>query len=523
MLTILYPAGYLLSLLGLIAWFYYQDNPQRSRVMSKLFLGGFFVYLFSLAFADGEVGYKLLILFRDLIILGLTSQFFNFFRKNKLLFVAMLAILLGAFKFFGYQKMVQTFPQPNRQVAPTTTETITEAPTPPSPLAVDGELLVEISENHQIAELQQIVDKYNLSYELAFHPADPISTDLDDYFVVNVPDRLESEIDEIINALIETGLVDHVEDNEVIKLDPMEQSPVPGSSRDFGINDPGVKQLWGFDKMNVDKLYATLSKAKITPKKKALIAILDTGIDAKHEDIKDNYLSTKSNYDNDPQSHGTHCAGIAAAVSNNGVGVASFSKNNKLVQVTSIKVLSPFGGGTQRTIINGMIEAADRGADVISMSLGGRSNDSRQRAYEKAVKYCNEKGAIVVVAAGNSNMDAKGYAPANTDGVITVSALDSELKRAHFSNHVANLKMGIAAPGVGIYSTIPGDKYASYNGTSMATPYVAGLVGLMKSIYPKLTTAEAYMLMNKNGMETGQTKQTGKLIQPEKTIVELLD
>ncbi|HEB61709.1 MAG TPA: subtilisin, partial [Bacteroidetes bacterium] len=227
--------------------------------------------------------------------------------------------------------------------------------------------------------------------------------------------------------------------------------------------------------------------------------------------------------DNDPQSHGTHCAGIAAAVSNNGKGIASFSKNNEFVQVTSIRVLSSFGGGTQRGIIDGMIEAADKGVDVISMSLGGRSNASRQKAYSKAVKYCNDKGAIVVVAAGNSNMDAKDYSPANARGVITVSAVDSDLNRAVFSNYIQNVKMGVAAPGVGIYSTIPDNKYAAYNGTSMATPYVAGLLGLMKSIYPKLTTKEAYKILKSTGMDTKNTKETGKLIQPEAAVKELLD
>ena len=102
------------------------------------------------------------------------------------------------------------------------------------------------------------------------------------------------------------------------------------------------------------------------------------------------------------------------------------------------------------------------------------------------MEYAAKKGAIVVVAAGNSNMNAKDYAPANTPGVITVAALDTNLNRASFSNFVQDLDQGIAAPGVAIYSSIPGNKYAAFNGTSMATPYVAGLVGLMKSLQPDL-------------------------------------
>jgi thermitase len=135
-----------------------------------------------------------------------------------------------------------------------------------------------------------------------------------------------------------------------------------------------------------------------------------------------------------------------------------------------------------------MILAADLGADVISMSLGGPSNDERQRIYEKAVDYCNQKGAIVVVAAGNRSTDAKKYAPASCSNTITVAAVDDELKKARFSNYFTEQKFPIAAPGVNILSTVPNNEYQSFNGTSMATPYVASTIGIMKSIQPALTT-----------------------------------
>jgi thermitase len=88
------------------------------------------------------------------------------------------------------------------------------------------------------------------------------------------------------------------------------------------------------------------------------------------------------------------------------------------------------------------------------------------------------------------------------------------LNRAVFSNYVTDIKMGVAAPGVGIYSTIPNNKYNTFNGTSMATPYVAGLLGLMKSINPNLTAQQAYDILNKTGKDTKATSQTGKLIVP---------
>ena len=139
---------------------------------------------------------------------------------------------------------------------------------------------------------------------------------------------------------------------------------------------------------------------------------------------------------------------------------------------------------------------------LFRLSLGSRSNSQKRKTFKIAVEYTKKSGAIVVVAAGNSNMNAKNYAPAINPGVITVSAVDTLLGKASFSNTVNDIDMGIAAPGVKIYSTIPGNKYAAYNGTSMATPQVAGLLGLMKSIYPELSTKEAYKIIHSTGKET---------------------
>jgi thermitase len=83
--------------------------------------------------------------------------------------------------------------------------------------------------------------------------------------------------------------------------------------------------------------------------------------------------------------------------------------------------------------------------------------------------------------------------------------------------------MGVAAPGVVIYSTIPGNQYASYSGTSMATPYVAGLLGLLKSLKPELTTEEAYKILNETGMDTRNTGTTGKFIQPYQAVKKMLN
>jgi len=427
-------------------------------------------------------------------------------------------MLLGIFPFTFYKKLQNTFPQKISSETPTTTSDSKTIST----LADEGELLVDIANGKDIKVLENIIDKYNLTTERAFYPKEKEFTDLDDYFTINIPDNFEGDIDAIENELTESGFVDYLERNEVVQVPELVAQRKSKRKRTFGINDPGVEQLWGFDELKMDDLYALLEKNKIQPKRKANIFILDTGIDASHEDLKDNYVSHKSAYDNDVQGHGTHCAGIAAAVTNNKKGVASYAPNNDFVNVTSIKVLSDYGGGSQKTVIGGMLEAADNGADVISMSLGARSNKNRKRAYARAVNYCNRKGAIVIAAAGNSNMDAAKYSPANSPGIITVAAVDTNLHKAHFSNYVQNVPFGIAAPGVNIYSTFPKNEYKSFNGTSMACPYVAGLVGLMKSIHPDLKTDEVYDILNKTGKDTQSGKETGKLIQPAKALKKLI-
>ncbi|MFK8009823.1 MAG: S8 family serine peptidase [Saprospiraceae bacterium] len=530
MLSILYPISFSISLLGLILWFYNEKNPILRRNMSTMFLGGFVAYAFSLAFADGEVGFKMWVLFRDLMVLGTVSTLFSFFKNSKALFFGMFVLLIATFPFTFLKKMNNTFPQKMEKVLSTATtsigENIEKSPVLESNstanLDKNGELLVDLGDGKSMEDLEKIVSKYGLTAERAFSPKDESATDLDDYMVINIPVDFEKDIDKIEAELMASGSVDYLEQNEIVQLSPIETMRPSKRKRAFGINDPGVQELWGFDELRMDDLYKLLKSKKVKPQRKANIFILDTGIDSNHEDLKANYQSHKKAYDSDRQGHGTHCAGIAAAVTNNKIGVASYSPNNDFVNVTSVKVLTDYGGGTQKTVIAGMLEAADNGADVISMSLGAPSNKNRKRAYARAVNYCNRQGAIVIAAAGNSNMDASKYSPANAPGIITVSAIDTNLHRAHFSNYVQNVPFGIAAPGVNIYSTFPKNQYKTFNGTSMACPYVAGLVGLMKSINPEINTKEVYEILDKTGRNTKSTNQTGKLIQPASAVAEIL-
>ena len=245
MIDLLYPISYLVSLSGLIGWFYVQDNKRRSRLMSKLFLGGFFAYLISLGLAQGELPYKLLILSRDLVVLGVVSQFFSFFRKYKILFFGLLFALYGFIGTKGIQMLEATFPEKADELnnkgmkgALGTTES-TNSPTFNAEVDKGGELLVEIKEGNTIASIAPILDKYKISYKRAFFPQRADFTDLDDYFVLNIPDNQIANLAAIENQLGQSINVDWVEPNEVIKIAPIESSKLPKPiEKKFGINDP---------------------------------------------------------------------------------------------------------------------------------------------------------------------------------------------------------------------------------------------------------------------------------------------
>ena len=505
MLNLVYLISFGVIILGLLLWTNF-NSEKADKIFRGMTLTALLAYGLSWLFQVAPVEYKLEIAFRDLLVVAASGAVFTYVARKRKLFLLLLSITIAIGYWYYKTELTQSFP-----FEVTSTSEIDET----------GELLIELKaglSDNEMQEFQSWANQNRVTLQTAFDDIIRIEdTDLDDYWVLDLPEK--ANLINTIKKLEALSFVESVERNEVIMVNPIIPTKLPKKiNQRFGINDPGLEQLWSFEKMKMDKLYQLLDQQSSAPQKQALVAILDTGVDSQHEDLKGNYKSVVKSSDNDPKGHGTHCAGIAGAVSNNGVGVASFSRTNEYVDITSIKVLNSMGYGTQKSIINGIVKAADSGADVISLSLGGPSDDRKQRAYSQAVEYANQAGAIVVVAAGNSNMNAKKYSPVNSKGVIGVSAIDQDLKRASFSNFVQDISMGIAAPGVGIYSTIPGNQYATYNGTSMATPYVAGLVGLMKYMKPDLDTKEAFRILKETGIKTGNTKETGMFIQPTEAI-----
>ena len=512
---LLYPPALLLTILGLSLWLYFDGRNRIASWWRGLFSGSLVLYLLSL-FSSGLSWEQLWpTLIRDLFLLAIIPSVLKTFGGSRKVFFAMLLLTLGLVAWYESRQAQKALAQLREKTAEGESETL-------SATELDWEYLIDLKGEPSQEALSRLAKAYKFQIRKAFRMQHPEWGHLDEYYLIDLPEGSEEKGPKLEKELYQQGLVDWVEENESIQIHPIEARLPKPRRRDYGLNDPELGRLWSFDLMQVNRLYDFIRLLPVKPRKKALIAILDTGIDGQHEDLKTQYQSIKSEYDRDVREHGTHCAGIAAAVSNNGIGIASLAPSTGYVQVTSVKVLNDYGSGQQNRIIQGILEAADAGADVISLSLGGRSSPSKQKAYEEAVAYAHRAGAIVVVAAGNDNRNARFYAPANVSGVITVAAVDSTGSKASFSNTVQALPYGIAAPGVAIYSTTPNNTYKSFSGTSMATPYVAGLLALMKSYQPDLTTREAWQILHDTGKETADGKYTGRLIQPAAALRQLM-
>jgi len=243
----------------------------------------------------------------------------------------------------------------------------------------------------------------------------------------------------------------------------------------FEPNDPSYGRQWG-----LPKIHAPLAWDITQGSKDVVIAILDTGIDQNHEDlgkIVANKNFTSSPTVDDLFGHGTHCAGIAAAMTNNGTGVAG---NGFDCSLMNGKVLGDDGSGEYSWVAKGIIWAAFKKAKVINMSLSGTSPNT---TLERAVNFAWRRGVVLVAAAGNTGTSAPNY-PAYYDNCIAVAATDQNDNKASFSTY--GKWVDVAAPGVSIFSTLPNHpnvigtmNYGYLDGTSMATPFVAGLAGLL--------------------------------------------
>ena len=247
-------------------------------------------------------------------------------------------------------------------------------------------------------------------------------------------------------------------------------------------DDPGYAGEWGIVRTRVDEAWsAGRGNARVT------IAIVDTGV-SKVPDLAGRILPGHDfvNNDDDPSDdngHGTMAAGVAAAAGDDRTGVAGVCWGCRILPV---KVLDAKGNGSYSTIADGIRYAADQGATVISLSLGGADDSPLLR---DAVAYADDQGALVVAAAGNQG-SARPHYPAAIPSVHAVGAVDEHDARYSWSNYGTDW-VDVTAPGCNPAQQIDGT-VGLYCGTSSATPFVAGLAGLLASTDPAPAAAEVH-------------------------------
>ncbi len=256
------------------------------------------------------------------------------------------------------------------------------------------------------------------------------------------------------------------------------------SNSDVVSNDPLLDQLWGMKNSGATKVWPVMHDSA-----KVIIAVIDSGVDYTHPDLKDNMWSRGGQYgydfydnDNDPmdeQNHGTHCAGTIAGVGNNGVGVGGVAWK---AQIMAMRFLGPDGSGATSDAVRCIDWAVANGAHILNNSWGGPGSSPE---LVEAVARAERKGVLFIAAAGNTggtgnNNDQRPSFPASLaqTNVISVGAIDVNDARGSFS-HFGQKSVDIGAPGVQILSTTRNNQYDSFSGTSMAAPHVAGAAALI--------------------------------------------
>ena len=287
-----------------------------------------------------------------------------------------------------------------------------------------------------------------------------------------------------IEALSKNPNVKYIEDNYIIQLDPVQAS---------GDVQPLAQTLpWGVNRIDADLAWAYSTGSGVK------VGIIDTGIDMDHPDlaanIKGGYncIRETTNFDDD-HGHGSHCAGIVAAI-NNTIGVVGVAPNAWLY---GIKVLNRRGSGTTTDCIQGIQWCTNNGMDVISMSWG---STTYSQAMNDACTAAWNAGCLLVGAAGNSGNTNIIY-PAKYSSVLAISATDSSDNLAYFSCYGNQIFM--AAPGVSIYSCYKNGGYATMSGTSMACPHVSGVAALIWARYPAYSNAQVKSRLQNTAEDLG--------------------
>ncbi len=251
---------------------------------------------------------------------------------------------------------------------------------------------------------------------------------------------------------------------------------------------------WGADVMSVDGFNTTLEQSGVNDNE-VIVAVVDSGIDTDHEmfegrlaDVGVNFSSSNVAGAEDDHGHGTHVSGI----------ICDLTLDN--VKILPVKALDSSGKGYDEAIFTAILYAIESGADVINLSLGGFGTGE---LYQDAVEIANANGVVMCAAAGNDGVDCYRTMPAMVDGIITVSALDSDLNVAYYSNFGDEVEF--CAPGTRVLSAYLDGQYAYLTGTSMAAPHVAAAVAMLKCYDNTLDYQQIVDILANNAVDLGKS------------------
>jgi len=322
----------------------------------------------------------------------------------------------------------------------------------------------------------------------------------------------ESSVEETLSALQKNPDVLYAEPDYKVRLCDTPNDPL--FSKQYALYNPGgVLQIPGSPSGTARAdIKATSAWDYNKGSENVLVAVIDTGVDYTHPDLKNKVISKGKDFANNDDDayddfyHGTHVSGIIAAETNNAEGVAGLAWNCKILP---IKVITAQGEGDYDWVVQALMWAADfeqngLKVSVINMSLGG---SDPSETMEEALKYAYEKGLVLVAASGNEHSSVL-YPAAYDQYCLAVGASDYNDQVASFSNY--GPEVDVVAPGVWVLSayplwlTLPGHlPYAYATGTSMAAPHVAGLAALIKSGKPWLTPGEIMKIIKYTADDIG--------------------
>lgn len=295
---------------------------------------------------------------------------------------------------------------------------------------------------------------------------------------------------------------------EILRIDDDLKVHALGKPTKITVSQPPQELPWGVDRIDADLAWTASTGTGVK------VAVLDTGIDLDHPDLKQNIkggynaINPKKSY-NDDNGHGTHVAGIIGAVDNS-IGVIGVAPN---VDLYIVKVLDGYGNGYLSDVIEGLQWSVNNGMQIINMSLGTTSDNP---SLHNAVKAVYDAGIIIVTSAGNLGPSENSVTyPAKYPETIAVSAVDNTDSFANFSS--VGPEVDLAAPGVEILSTWNDGLYRPLSGTSMAAPHVTGTAALVLSVKGPMAPNELrnYLLQKAENLGLLSTQQGTGLVDAE--------